>query len=280
MNYRHSYHAGNFADVLKHAVMALVIDHLKRKDTPFRVLDTHAGRGLYDLGSPEAAKTGEAANGIVRLLAEPDPPAALAPYLDAVTGLNGGGEVRRYPGSPWLARRLMRPADRLVAAELHPEDAAALAAQFRRDRQVAVHRADGYRSVKAFLPPPERRGLTLIDPPFEEPGEFERLADALIQARRRFATGIVVAWYPIKDPAPVARFHQEIQGMGDNATAVIELLVRAPMDRLRLNGCGLVVVNPPWQLAETVAELLPFLSRVLAQEAGAGGHVDWLVGAA
>ncbi|MEO5373877.1 MAG: 23S rRNA (adenine(2030)-N(6))-methyltransferase RlmJ [Alphaproteobacteria bacterium] len=279
MNYRHIYHAGNFADVVKHAVLALLVEHLLRKDTPFRVLDTHAGLGVYDLTANEAERTGEFRDGIGRLLAEPDPPAALAPYLRAVALLNGGtgGSPRLYPGSPWLVRSMLRDRDRLVAVELHPEDAATLAATFRHDRGVGVHQADAWQALKAFLPPPERRGLVLMDPPFEARDEFERLADGLARAHRRFATGILAAWYPIKDPEQAATLHRAVQGIGVARALAVELLVRSPVDRFRLNGCGLVVVNPPWRLDETLGELMPFLTRVLAQDSLASGRVHWLV---
>src|SRR3546814_577166 len=231
MNYRHAYHAGNFADVVKHAVLALAIARLKVKDAPFCVIDTHAGIGRYDLGAPAASKTGEYKTGIARLLAR-DPetlPDELRPYLAAVKALNGGalknGGLRWYPGSPRLVRSLLRRQDRLVALELHPEDAAALAALFERDPQVKVQQADGYGGLKALLPPRERRGLVLIDPPFEERGEFERLVQGLRQAYRRWATGHYVIWYPIKGRPPVAAFHDALKATGIERILTVELLL-------------------------------------------------------
>ena len=202
MNYRHAYHAGNFADVVKHVVLSRIIEYLKRKDAPFRVIDTHAGIGLYDLSSDEAAKTGEWLDGIGRIAGKafsPEATALLAPYLDAA-GLNDGtGAIKSYPGSPLIARRLLRKQDRLFAIELHPEDAAELRQLFAGDIQTRVLELDGWLALGAQLPPKERRGLVLVDPPFEEPGEFDRMADALIKAHQRWPGGIYALWYPVKN---------------------------------------------------------------------------------
>lgn len=277
MNYRHIYHAGNFADVVKHAVLCRLMAALKRKDKPFHVLDTHAGLGSYDLESIEARKTGEAALGIGRLLAASDPPELLSPYLDAVRALNGES-LRWYPGSPRLIRALLRPGDRLAAVELHPADARALADEFKGDRQVKVHELDGYHALKAFLPPSERRGLILIDPPFEVSDEFERLAEGLAAAHRRFAGGIFVVWYPIKDQAPVARFHQAMIASGLRRLLAVELRIWNGDDADRLNGSGLLIVNPPFGLVDELRILLPYLARLLAREGEGGWRIEELVG--
>lgn len=279
MNYRHAYHAGNFADVVKHAVLALAIERLKVKDAPFCVIDTHAGVGRYDLSAPAANKTGEYKTGIGRLLAQdPDTlPSELRPYLAAVKALNGGGGLRWYPGSPRLVRSLLRRQDRLVAIELHAEDAATLAALFERDPQVKVQQMDGYGGLKALLPPRERRGLVLIDPPFEERDEFERLVQGLRQAYRRWATGHYVIWYPIKDRVPVAAFHDALKAMGIARILAVELLLRAADDAERLNGCGLVLVNPPWPIEDKLRKLMPALATLLGTEPGGGARVAWLV---
>jgi 23S rRNA (adenine2030-N6)-methyltransferase len=282
MNYRHAYHAGNFADVLKHLVLALVIDHLKRKDAPFRVVDTHAGIGRYDLTSTEAGKTGEWRQGIARLIgpgAEPLPGAVaqiMAPYLDAVRAENSEGQLTAYPGSPLIARRLMRSQDVLAANELHPEDAAALKAALGRDRRVRLLHLDGWTALKSLLPPKERRGLVLIDPPYEEEGELGRLAEGLGQALRRFRTGVLLAWYPIKDPRPIKRFHTDLAGHGWPELLVIEVMIRGTGATDRLNGCGLIVANAPYSLEPLLAKVLPELSRRLAIGPGAGYHVDVL----
>lgn len=280
MNYRHIYHAGNFADVLKHAVLALVIEHLKQKPAPFRVLDTHAGIGLYDLGSAEAQKTGEWHEGIGRILDAALPAGVgeiLAPYLAVVQGENPGGTVTCYPGSPMLARRLMRPGDVLVVNELHPEDHSALAALFARDRQTKVLNVDAWAALKAVLPPKERRGVVLVDPPFEEAGELERMVDGLREAHRRFATGTVLLWYPIKDARAIDAFRQAIAGLGLTKVLAAELRIRSGRDPSVLSGTGLVILNPPYLLDQKLGILLPYLAERLAQGSG-GWRLDWLSG--
>ncbi len=276
MNYRHAYHAGNFADVVKHAVLALALGHLAAKDKPFAVLDTHAGIGRYDLAAVEAEKTGEYRDGILKVLDRPH--AALVPYLSVVAALNPGrASPRIYPGSPELIARLTRPQDRIQLVELHPEDAAALAEAYAGDTRVAVYGEDGYAALRALLPPQPRRGLVLIDPPFEVSDEFARLARGLRQAHRRFATGIYLLWYPIKARAPVAAFHAELAQGDIRRVMVAELLLRQDDDPERLNGCGLVIVNPPWRFAETMAELLEWLRSRLAPERGSRTRVELLV---
>jgi 23S rRNA (adenine2030-N6)-methyltransferase len=282
MNYRHAYHAGNFADVVKHVVLALIIEHLKLKPAPFRVIDVHAGVGRYDLASREAGKTLEWRDGIGRLVgpdaAEP-PPAAIAtllePYLAVVRGCNGGtgarqADLRIYPGSPRLAHWLMRPQDALTVNELHPEDCAALRAEFAGARNVTVTELDAYAVLKARLPPPERRGVVLIDPPFEATDELERLAKGLRDALRRFAHGTYVVWYPLKLTTDLAPFYATLGGFGLADAWRVELLVRPPATALRLNGCGMVLINPPWTLREKLDLLLPFLAARLRQADGGG----------
>ena len=279
MNYRHIYHAGNFADVLKHAVLALIIEYMKQKDAAFRVIDTHAGVGRYDLMSVQAGKTNEWQGGIGRILGPDAPPlppdiaALLAPYLAIVREFNAGNTLNAYPGSPELARRLLRIGDALIVNELHPDDHAELLELFIRDAQVKVLQLDGWVAVKALLPPKERRGLVLIDPPYEETGELARLARGLAQALKRFATGTFVLWYPIKDMPPVEEFHASLNNSGIARSLRIELYTRAPDTAERLNGCGLLVINPPWTLEGQMRTLLPFLAGRLASGPGAG----WLV---
>ncbi len=279
MNYRHSFHAGNFGDVLKHVVLTLVIEHLKLKPTPFAVIDTHAGTGRYDLQATESARTGEYRDGIARVLAWRDPPAELAPYLAVVRAMNEAeaGRLRWYPGSPRLARALMRRGDRLFATELHPADFAALAAEFANDRRTKTIMLDGYQALAAFVPPRERRAVVLVDPPFEVPGEFERLVEGVRAAHRRFASGIYLLWYPIKARAAIDQFHAALVASGLRRILLVELLVRTPTDEERLNGCGLIVINPPHTLAESLARLLPSLSRVLAEDKSGTARLDWLV---
>jgi 23S rRNA (adenine2030-N6)-methyltransferase len=278
MNYRHAFHAGNFADVVKHATLALLIERLKAKDTPFCVVDTHAGIGRYDLSAVEAQKTGEFAGGIAKLLEAPvkSLPGELEPYLSVVRAMNKGlANLRWYPGSPRLALDLLRPQDRLALFELHPEDAATLAQLFAGDKRVKVSNQDGYVALKSYLPPKERRGLVLVDPPFEKDDEFARLARGLRQAHRRFASGQYLLWYPIKVRAPVAEFHDALKDSGIARILFAEFLLRPATDPDRLNGCGLVLVNPPWRVDTTLRALLEGLARLL--DARGGVTVDWLV---
>lgn len=280
MNYRHAYHAGNFADVVKHAVLARIVEHLKRKDKAFRVVDTHAGIGLYDLSGTEAGKTGEWKDGIGRLIgADLDPKLAafLSPYLDVVRALNGqDGPLLRYPGSPLLVRRLLRRQDRLSAMELHGEDAGRLKALFVGDVQVRVIELDGWLALGAHLPPKERRGLVLVDPPFEKEGEFDRLADGLMKAHRRWPGGIYALWYPIKDRKAVAAFRGKLAGSGIAKVLDIAFEVRPAGTEPGLDGTGMVVVNPPFTLEDELRQALPLLGGLLAQRPGAGWSVRWL----
>ncbi len=271
MNYRHAFHAGNFADVVKHAVLARIIMHLKEKPAAFRVIDTHAGAGLYDLSGPEASRTGEWRAGIGRLLAAqlaPDVCALLAPYLDGVAALNPGGAMKVYPGSPALAQTLLRDQDRLVVCEREPNAARALATFVHGDMRAKAVEIDGYTALNAYVPPKERRGLVLIDPPYEQPDEFERLAQALAAAHRKWPTGVYALWYPIKNLRESAAFARRIAASGIARVLRAELtLARAASERL--GGSGLIVVNPPWRLEEEVSVLLPALAQALG--AGSAG---------
>lgn len=275
MNYRHIFHAGNPADVMKHAILAQILMHLRVKDTPFCVLDAHAGIGCYDLLSEQAGKTLEYQTGIGQLFDMPDADPSLAPYLDAVRGLNPDGTLHTYPGSPRLARSLMRDQDRLVAIELHPDDADTLREEFSGDRQVTIHQGDAYKALRSQLPPREKRGVVLLDPPFEKTDEFDRLADGLKTAHRRFANGIYAIWYPIKERAAVWRFHEAVENTGIPKILVAELTWHDEDIHTRLNGSGLLIVNPPWKLAETLSTLLPALHAALPSTGG-GWKVDWL----
>jgi 23S rRNA (adenine2030-N6)-methyltransferase len=274
MNYRHAFHAGNFADVLKHAVLVRILFHLRAKPAPFRVIDTHAGAGFYDLAGPEASRSREWQRGIHRLLTTPMDErvrALLAPYLDLIGALNPPDRFTTYPGSPALVRAQLRTQDRLVACELEPNAAAALTRHLGRDRRVKAIAIDGFLALNAYVPPRERRGLVLIDPPFERTDDFARLAQGLIAAHRKWATGIYLLWYPIKNrtgPDMLTR-HLLRSGMGKVLRA--ELEVAAISDDARLPGCGVMVVNPPWMLADELEIMLPALTAVLA-EPGKGAY--------
>ncbi len=266
MNYRHAFHAGNFADCVKHAVLVWLLRALQRKPAPLFVLDTHAGRGHYDLDAGPPARTGEWQNGIARLLETP--PSALADYVGLVRSLG------LYPGSPAITRALLRPDDRLACCELHPEDAVALRRHFAGDPQVAVHRRDAWEAVGALLPPQERRGLVLIDPPFEDPHEFAQLARSLAIGWQRFRTGVFAAWYPIKQRAPVRQFLTDLQQSGMRDIVAAELCLREPVDPARLNGCGMLVVNPPWRFEQEVTAILAaLLDRLGDREPGEAAAV-------
>lgn len=279
MNYHHAYHAGGFTDVVKHAALVLALERLREKPTPFFVLDSHAGAGRYDLMGEAAVKTGEYHGGISRVLDWPAAPAALAPYLDIVRALNRRRATPRwYPGSPEIIRARLRADDRLVAVELQREEKRTLAGAFARERRVQIQAGDGYQAVKAFLPPPERRGLVLIDPPFEIRDEFSRVVRALKHGHRRWSTGIYMIWYPIKHRAPVATFHQALATSGIRRIAVAEMLLRPADDAERLNGCGLILVNPPWRLQPALREVLGALAPRFGIEAGGGTQVTTLVG--
>jgi 23S rRNA (adenine2030-N6)-methyltransferase len=268
MNYRHGYHAGNFADLLKHTALCELLRLLTAKDKKLFVLDTHAGAGGYDLAGKQARRTGEAEAGIARLAKAPRPgmPAAVARYLAAVVAYDrkfgpAGDVPRRYPGSPRLVRTVLRPGDRFVACELHPGEALALKREFAGDRAVEVRQADGFKALKALLPPVERRGLVLIDPPFEATDEYERLLRALHQGVRRFATGCYAVWYPIKDEA-AADFAREL-------AAFKPLVMELHLDGVepgKLAACGLAVINPPWRFEEAMREALPWIAGRLGPE--------------
>lgn len=253
MNYRHAYHAGNPADVIKHAVLAFVIDYLLQKPAPIRVIDTHAGIGRYDLTSDAAERTGEWVEGIGRLWGQAIPDdleAFLGPYLDLVARLNPDGRLRFYPGSPEIARLMTRPTDGITCCELHPEDGASLAALYGREKRIKVINLDGWLAPKAFLPPKEKRGLVLIDPPFEERADYDRLVEALSLGHKRWAGGVFILWYPVKDGAEVRRFHRMIADLALPKCQTIEATWRA-VDGERLSGAGLVTVNAPFTLAPT-----------------------------
>ncbi|MEW6256990.1 MAG: 23S rRNA (adenine(2030)-N(6))-methyltransferase RlmJ [Pseudomonadota bacterium] len=281
MNYRHAFHAGNAADVMKHAALARVLVHLARKDTPFRVLDTHAGAGLYDLAGANAHKTLEAEAGIERVLAADLPPAAaelLAPYLDAVRRLRAEGGARLYPGSPALALALSRPQDRFIFCELHKEEKAKLERRTAADARAKVMFQDGWQAVRAHLPPRERRGLVLIDPPFEEAGEFTRLSEALAQAHERFAQGIVMLWYPIKDLRAVDAFRREVARLHFPKTLCVELDFAQVRSLDTLSGSGLIILNPPFTLQQEMRTILTALAPLLSRDGKGRARVSWLVG--
>jgi 23S rRNA (adenine2030-N6)-methyltransferase len=266
MNYRHAFHAGNFGDCVKHALLLALLRALRRKPAPFGVLDTHAGIGDYDLTAAEPQRTGEWRDGIARVMARGDE--ALADYRARVAA---AGFPARYPGSPSLIRALLRADDRLTLCELHPDDHATLRRRFAGDAQVGVHKRDAYEAVAALTPFAERRGLILLDPPFEREDEFGNLARAIATLRHRFRAGIVAAWYPIKHRAPVRAFGAALREAAVPDCIAAELVLREPTDPAHLNGCGLLIANPPFGFQDEAGAILQALLACLSHgEDGAG----------
>jgi 23S rRNA (adenine2030-N6)-methyltransferase len=267
MNYRHIFHAGNRCDVVKHAALVLLLRHVREKDKPFAVMDTHAGIGLYDLQDPRAGKTREAQDGILRFLSA-SPLPLLDDYYAVLHKFNPGWDgaaeqLRYYPGSPLIALHMMRAHDRLTACELHEEDAITLRRQCPDDKRLHIHHRDGYAAMKAFLPPPEKRGAVLIDPPYEQADEFEQLTQHVIEAHRRWPTGTLMIWYPVKDRPTIWTFHERLRASGIAKILAAEFIYEEELRADRLNGCGLIIVNPPWKLDEELAQTLPLLHQVM-----------------
>jgi 23S rRNA (adenine2030-N6)-methyltransferase len=271
MNYRHAFHAGNFADVHKHSVLARILVHLRLKPAPFRVIDTHAGAGRYDLLGSEGSRGGEWRNGIARVWetwqSREGPHAFLAPYLDAIAALNGDGPLRSYPGSPLIAASLLRPQDRLVACELEPHAAAALAATLRGNARAKALAIDGWTALGAYVPPRERRGLVLIDPPYEEAADFSRLTSGLAAAHRKWSSGIYMLWYPIKERAAPDALARRLVRLALPNLLRTELTLGPPRAEAGLIGSGLIVVNAPFTLERDLRAAMPALAKMLSPQA-------------
>lgn len=286
MNYRHHYHAGNYADVFKHALLLLLIRAMQRKEKGFLYLDTHAGRGGYDLSMPSVLPDGRSREpeypaGVGRLWAQKGLPAALDDYLGLVRRFNDrngatGDDLRFYPGSPWIAKLLLRPQDRMAFCELRPDDAEALEFEFARESRVTVRAINGYTGLKAFLPPPGKRALALVDPPFETKREFADIAKGLKEALRRLPGAVIAVWYPITERARTDEFHHALLELATPALYA-ELNVAGTDSVLKMKGCGLLVLNPPWQVDKEIRAILPVLKERLAIDSGASTACDWLV---
>ena len=277
MNYRHAFHAGNHADVLKHSLLLALVAALKRKPSPIFVLDTHAGRGAYDLAGEEATRSGEALAGVRRLLDAAPRSEALRDYLDQLAAFDASTPMPRYPGSPCLLQSVLAADDRMACCELHPEEASALKAALGRDSRVAVHQRDGYEAIRALLPPLQKRGLVLIDPPYEaREAEFDRVLLALEQTLSRWATACIAVWYPVKDAAAVRRFLRAAGKLPSRAAWDARLMIRTDSSVLRMNGSGMLLLNPPWQLDEVFRPALAELAAILGE--GGQGHATlaWL----
>ena len=281
MNYRHAFHAGNFADVLKHVVLIMLVEHLKKKPAPFFFLDTHAGRGRYDLSQAESQKSGEYRDGIGRLLeVRPgDLQPELATYVGLVREAAGPGRsaITAYPGSPALVALLRRQGDRLVLVEMEPREADALRELLGRRKQISILEGDGYAALKAHLPPRENRGLVLIDPPYESDAEFDRVIAGLEVAHERWPTGTFCVWYPVTGRAGPTRFRRELERSGIRRVLGITLGVRPQDAQVGMGTSGLVIVNPPWQIDARLGDLLPELHRRLAPDGQGGTSVEWWV---
>jgi 23S rRNA (adenine2030-N6)-methyltransferase len=279
VNYRHSFHAGNFADVFKHTILIGLIESLKTKQTPFCYFDTHAGSGRYDLRSEDAKKTGEHESGVLRLLGATRLPATLHIYLNLVRALNpaGGKELATYPGSPLIASLLMREQDRAILCEMQPDEAKTLKSLFASDARFGVHHRDGYAALPALVPPKERRGLVLIDPPFEaQEDEFRAIETALDASLQRWPAGIYAIWYPIKLRQQILPFKRWFERRKIPNVLSAELLLHPDNSALRLNGCGMAIVNPPWKFDQQLDGLLTSLREHLAQGRFGQHEIEWI----
>jgi 23S rRNA (adenine2030-N6)-methyltransferase len=288
LSYRHAFHAGNHADVLKHVVTMQLLDYLGQKDTPYMYIDTHAGAGLYALDGGYAAKNAEYESGIARLWERKDLPAPLAEYVKLVKALNPSGKMRYYPGSPYCADKCMREEDRLRLFELHPADGKILEDNFRkleahaaaqmpggraptRGKRVMIQKGDGFLGLKALLPPPSRRGLVLIDPPYEDKADYKRVKDTLTDALTRFATGTYAVWYPVLQRMESRQFADKLKSIQAHGWLNVTLTVCTPSpDGFGLHSSGMFVINPPWTLEPMLKELMPYLVSALGQDSGAG----------
>lgn len=276
LSYRHSFHAGNHADVVKHIVQSLILDALKQKDKPFVYHDTHSGVGRYDLQDERSEKTGEYKQGIARIWQRDDIPADIASYIDAIKDLNDGDTLRYYPGSPKVARTQLREQDRMVLTELHPSDFPLLLQEFRGDRQVRIYKEDAFARLKASLPPKERRGVVLIDPPYELKHEYMDVVKAIQESYKRWATGTYAIWYPVVYRENIDKMIQGLENLGIRKILQIELGVEPDTDERGMTASGMIVINPPWKLESQMQAILPWLQEAIAPTHGFY-KVDWIV---
>lgn len=276
LSYRHSFHAGNHADVLKHIVLTLILSALKQKDKGFFYLDTHSGVGRYSLLSAEAEKTGEYIEGIARLWDRDDLPEEVSLYLAEIQKINKG-KLRFYAGSPLLAVQQLRPQDRALLTELHPNDFPLLRNEFAKNPNVVTKRENGFQQLKSALPPKERRGLVLIDPPYELKEDYELVVKAIEEGYKRFATGVYAIWYPVVLRQHTKRIVKGLEATGIRKILQIELAVRPDSDQRGMTASGMIVINPPWQLESQMKKILPYLTEVLVPEGTGSWNVSWIV---
>ena len=266
LSYRHSFHAGNFADVLKHLVLVNILQYLTQKDKPLCYIDTHAAAGAYALNSDAALKTREYENGIGALWQRDDLPPSVASYVQMVRDFNGGGELANYPGSPWFAQQVLRPKDRLFLYELHKNEFELLKDNMGGDRRVHVKCDDGFVASVAMLPPQERRGLVLIDPPYEVKKDYQTVVQSLVKASRRFSTGVYALWYPVVDRYRIDDLVGDLKSSGLRNIQLYELGLEPDSDRFGMTASGMVVINPPWMMMKEMEAILPFLAKCLGQQ--------------
>jgi len=277
LSYRHSFHAGNHADVLKHTVQSLIIESLKEKEKPFLYLDTHAGAGRYQLSGEHAERTGEYLEGIARIWQRDDIPEELAAYMSVVNHFNRNESLRYYPGSPLIARQLLREEDKLQLTELHPSDFPLLRSEFQKDDRTRVARADGYQQLKAQLPPPSRRGLILMDPPYEMKTDYQDVVKGIQEGYKRFATGTYALWYPVVMRQQIKKMLRDLEATGIRRILQIELGVRPDSDQRGMTASGMIVINPPWKLEQQMNNVLPWLLKVLVPSGTGHTTVNWVV---
>ncbi|MFC1170840.1 23S rRNA (adenine(2030)-N(6))-methyltransferase RlmJ [Pasteurella multocida] len=277
LSYRHSFHAGNHADVLKHLVLMLIIENLQQKEKGFYYLDTHAGVGRYRLFSEEAEKTAEFEQGIARLWQRDDLPEEVARYIKLIKQVNYGGKaLRYYAGSPLIAAKMLRPQDRALLTELHPRDFPLLRNNFKEFDNVTTKRDNGFQQLKATLPPKERRGLVLIDPPYELKEDYDLVVNAIEEGYKRFATGIYAIWYPVVLHQQTKRILKGLEKTGIRKILQIELAVRPDSDQRGMTASGMIVINPPWTLTQQMQNILPYLTDVLVPEGTGSWTVKWI----
>lgn len=277
LSYRHSFHAGNHADVLKHTVQSLIISALNEKDKPYLYLDTHAGAGRYQLSGEHAERTGEYLEGIARIWQQVNIPEELSAYIGVVKNLNPGGKLRYYPGSPLIARFLLREFDKLQLTELHSSDFPLLRNEFLKDDRARTERADGYQQLKSKLPPPSRRGLILIDPPYEMKSDYQDVVKGIQEGYKRFSTGVFALWYPVVLRQQIKRMCNELEATGIRRILQIELAVRPDSDQRGMTASGMIVINPPWKLEQQMKNVLPWLHKTLVPAGTGHTRVSWIV---
>ena len=277
LSYRHSFHAGNHADVLKHTVQSLIIESLKEKEKPFLYLDTHAGAGRYQLSGEHAERTGEYLEGIARIWQRDDIPEELAAYMSVVNHFNRNESLRYYPGSPLIARQLLREDDKLHLTELHPSDFPLLRSEFQKDDRTRVSRSDGYQQLKAQLPPLSRRGFILMDPPYELKTDYQDVVKGIQEGHKRFATGTYALWYPVVMRQQIKKMLRDLEATGIRRILQIELGVRPDSDQRGMTASGMIVINPPWKLEQQMNNVLPWLLKVLVPSGTGHTTVKWVV---